>query len=36
MNLCELTLVVLTFPQVKNRYQKMRRMKNVAMCSWEV
>jgi hypothetical protein len=33
MNVCELTLVVLTFPQIKNMYPKMRNMKDVAMSS---
>jgi hypothetical protein len=33
MNVCELTLAVLTSPQVKNRYCKMRSMKEVAMSS---
>jgi hypothetical protein len=28
MNVCELTLAVLTSPQVKNRYHWMRRMKD--------
>jgi hypothetical protein len=33
MNVRELTLAVLTSPQVKNRYRKMRIMKDVAMSS---
>jgi hypothetical protein len=33
MNECELTLAVLTFPQVKNMYHMMRRMEDAAMCS---
>jgi hypothetical protein len=33
MSVCELTLVVFTFPQVKNRYHRMRRMKDVVMSS---
>jgi hypothetical protein len=32
MSICELTLAVLT-PQVKNRYHKMRSMKEVTMSS---
>jgi hypothetical protein len=31
MNICELTLVVLTSPQVKDRYHKMKSMKDVMM-----
>jgi hypothetical protein len=31
MNVCELTLAVLTSPQVKDRYHKMKSMKDVAM-----
>jgi hypothetical protein len=33
MNVCELTLVVLTSPKVKNRYHRMRRMKDDVMSS---
>jgi hypothetical protein len=33
MNVCELTLVVLTPPQVKNRYHRMRHMKDAVMSS---
>jgi hypothetical protein len=32
MNVCELTLAVSHPPQVKNRYRRMRRMKDDAMC----
>jgi hypothetical protein len=31
MNVCELTLVVLTSPQVKNRYHRMRHMEDVVI-----
>jgi hypothetical protein len=33
MNVCELTLVVLTFPPVKIRYSRMRRTKDAVMSS---
>jgi hypothetical protein len=33
MNICELTLAVSHSPQVKNRYHRMRRMEDAAMCS---
>jgi hypothetical protein len=33
MNVCELTLAVSHPPQVKNRYCRMRRMEDAAMCS---
>jgi hypothetical protein len=33
MNVCELTLAILTVPQVKDMYNKMRSMKDVAMSS---
>jgi hypothetical protein len=33
MNVYELALAVLTFPQVKDRYYKMRNMKDVVMNS---
>jgi hypothetical protein len=36
MNVCDLTLVVLTSTQVKDMYYMMRNMKDVAMSSWEV
>jgi hypothetical protein len=32
MNVCELTLTVSHPPQVKNRYHRMRRMEDAAMC----
>jgi hypothetical protein len=32
MNVCELTLAVSHPPQVKNRYHRMRRMEDAAMC----
>jgi hypothetical protein len=33
MNVCELTLAILTSPQVKNMYDRIRRMKDVVMSS---
>jgi hypothetical protein len=36
MIMCELTLTVSHPPQVKDRYHRMRRMEDAAMCSWEV
>jgi hypothetical protein len=33
MNVCELTIAVLSSPQVKDRYPKIRSMKDVAMSS---
>jgi hypothetical protein len=33
MNVCELTLAVSHPPQVKNRYHRMRRMEDAAMCT---
>jgi hypothetical protein len=36
MNVCEITLAVLTSPQVKNRYNKIRSMKDAMMSSLEV
>jgi hypothetical protein len=36
MNVCDLTLAVLTSPQVKNMYLMMRRMMDAAMRSSEV
>jgi hypothetical protein len=36
MNVCELTLAVLTSSQVNNRYRKMSSMKEVMMSSREV
>jgi hypothetical protein len=33
MNVCELTLAVLTSPQVKDRYYRMRRVKDAVMSS---
>jgi hypothetical protein len=33
MNVCELTLAVLTSPQVNDKYRKIRSMKDAAMSS---
>jgi hypothetical protein len=33
MNVYELTLAILTSPQVKNRYHRMRRVKDAVMSS---